>query len=106
MSRAALLLALLALVATVVFGPAGCAPSDVCAELCTAARDRYEGCLEAGGLTWGASVGYESAAEYDDWCETFSWELRELGQADSCGDRLALVEGGECSEYYDAWAVE
>lgn len=98
-----------ALVALLLLGlplAGGCAAPDVCAELCTAARDRFEGCLEAGGLTWGASVGYESAADYDNWCDTFAWELRELGQADTCAERQALVEGGTCSDYYDAWAVE
>lgn len=84
----------------------GCADADDCARMCTAARSRFEGCLQESGSTWGTSVGYESALDYDNWCETFSWELRELGQADTCTDRLALVEAGNCTEYYDAWAVE
>lgn len=84
----------------------GCAPSDACPAMCVAARDRFEACLDAEGLTYGESVGYESAADYEDWCDTFSWELRALSQADSCAARLPIFEEGTCADYHDAWEVE
>lgn len=103
------------LVAAALLG--GCAPADACAEMCTAALARFETCIEADGREWGESVGYADAADYTNGCETFTWELRELGQADTCATRLAVFRGdaseGEdadgdaaCVEYYDAWGVE
>ncbi len=94
----------------------GCAPADACAEMCTAALDRFQTCIEADGRTWGDSVGYADPADYENGCDTFVWELRELGQADSCATRLAVFRGSEaedgangdaaCVEYYSAWEVE
>lgn len=85
---------------------AACAAPDVCTEMCTAAGDRFDACLVEGGVTWGASVGYESAADYDNWCDTYAWELRELGQDYTCADRQTLIEEGSCADYYEAWAIE
>ena len=87
------------------FALTACTP-DVCAEMCVAAQDRFEACLEEGGLSWGASVGYDSPSDYENGCETFAWELRELGQAETCGARLETFEDGTCSDYHDAWGVE
>lgn len=80
-----------------------CAPADDCDAMCVAARERFSGCMEESGLEWGASVGYADAADYDDWCATYTWELRQLGRADACAERLPVFEGGTCDDYYDAW---
>jgi hypothetical protein len=92
---------LLALAAGIVL--AGCASSDACPAMCDAARDRFAACLEESGLEWGASVGYEDANDYDNWCGTYTWELRQLGEADSCAERLPVFTDGTCDDYYDAW---
>jgi hypothetical protein len=74
--------------------------------MCGAARSRFEACLDASGLEWGASVGYTDAEDYDDWCATYSWELRQLGEAATCAEKLPVFEEGTCDDYYDAWASE
>lgn len=87
---------------------AGCGDSAAvaCSEMCDAALDRFEACLDESGQDWGASVGYESPTDHANACETFAWELRELGQGDSCAARRATFADGTCDDYYDAWEVE
>lgn len=80
-----------------------CSP-DACDAMCDAALVRYEACLAEWGLEWGASVGYADASDYRNWCDTWSWEARQLGEADQCEEvRTALLEG-TCDDYPDAWS--
>lgn len=81
-----------------------CAPPDACDALCDASLDAFSACLYARGQDWGPDVGYEDAADYADWCATYTWELRQLGESDTCDARLdALAEGG-CDGHAAAWA--
>jgi hypothetical protein len=82
---------------------AGCAPDDACAQMCDAALDSFEGCLDERGTEWGASVGYSSPADYRNWCETYSWELRQLGEVDQCAQLRDAVTGVDCAGYASAW---
>jgi hypothetical protein len=82
-----------------------CAP-DACDALCDAGLTRFQGCLDEAGLEWGASVGYEDPADYEGWCATYTWELRQLGQADSCADRTSALEAATCADYGQVWEVE
>lgn len=93
---AAPLLLLLALLA-------GCAPADACDPMCDAAAARFAACLDEEGRTWGDAVGYADEDDYDDWCATYTWELRQLGAADTCAEKLPVFEDGTCTDYYDAW---
>lgn len=80
-----------------------CDPPDACVPMCVAARERFAACLEEEGLEWGPAVGYADAADYDDWCATWAWELRQLGQADTCAARIPTFETGTCDDYHAAW---
>jgi hypothetical protein len=80
-----------------------CAPDDGCDAMCVAALDRYGGCIEEAGLTWGESVGYTSAADFTDWCETWVWEARQTGLATTCEEKRVTFTDGTCDDYYDAW---
>lgn len=81
-----------------------CAPDDRCDAMCDAAKDRFEACLEEAGLEWGSSVGYEDPVDYANWCQTWAWEARQLGEADQCAAMETTFRDGTCAEYYDAWA--
>ena len=85
----------------------GCAPDDSCASLCAHAHSKFASCLEERDAEWGTSVGFSSAADFDDWCSTFVWEERELGTSASgeltCADRQAIIDDGDCSAWYTAW---
>jgi hypothetical protein len=81
-----------------------CAPDDACDAMCDAARVTFEACMEERGLTYGESVGYVDAADYDDWCDTWSWETRILEEQATCADKLAVFETGDCDAYYEAWS--
>jgi hypothetical protein len=81
-----------------------CAPPDECDAMCDAALDRYGACIEENGLEWGESVGYTSPADFTTWCETWTWEARQLDEAGSCVTKLATFEEGTCADYYAAWA--
>lgn len=83
----------------------GCAPDDACEAMCDAARASFEGCLDERGATWGASVGYTSESDYAGWCETYTWELRELGEAEQCAQVLDAVSGADCAGYAAAWGT-
>jgi hypothetical protein len=86
---------------------AGCGSPDECPAMCAAARERYAGCIDAAGQAWGGDgVGYASAADYDDWCATWTWEVRELGEEAQCADKRPIFEDGTCEDYYDAWSGE
>ena len=86
----------------------GCASleGDACAGMCDAALARFESCMDESGLEYGASVGYTDAVDYADWCDTWTWELRQLGQAASCDARRVVFEDGTCDDYLDVWEVE
>lgn len=71
--------------------------------MCAAALDRFEGCMEASGLEWGSMVGYADAADYRNWCETWTWEARQLGEAASCAEKLDTFREGTCDDYYATW---
>lgn len=81
-----------------------CAPDDRCEAMCDAALSRFEVCLGEGGLEWGASVGYQGPADYQNWCETWTWEVRQLGEQDQCATKEAVFADGTCEEYYAAWS--
>lgn len=78
----------------------GCA-ADRCEAMCDAAILRYEACMEERGLSWGDA--YADEADYRDWCDTWSWEQRQLGTADRCEENEAVFESGNCAEYDAAW---
>lgn len=79
--------------------------SDACDAMCDAARERFAACLAEDDLEWGPGVGYADADDYDDWCATYAWELRQLGEADACAEKLPIFEEGTCDDYADAWAA-
>jgi hypothetical protein len=81
-----------------------CAGPDDCDAMCAAAVDRFEGCLDERGLEWGESVGYADAVDYDNWCGTWTWEVRQTGATDQCTPKLAVFRDGDCDAYYAAWA--
>lgn len=81
-----------------------CAPDD-CDALCDAALVRFEACLAERGETWGPSVGYTDAADYANWCATYAWELRQLGEADTCAETRTTLEGGTCEDAAAAWST-
>lgn len=81
-----------------------CAPDD-CAAMCDAALVRFEACLEERGEAWGPEVGYTDAADYENWCATYTWELRQLGEADTCAEKLPMFEDGTCDDYDAAWSA-
>lgn len=80
----------------------GCA-DDACVAMCDAGLERFEACLEEDGQQWGESVGYADAADYRDWCETYTWELQTLGEADTCASRRDALVSGTCDDYGAAW---
>lgn len=82
----------------------GCAPADRCDAMCDAALARFSACMEERGLTWGASVGYADAEDYANWCDTWAWEQRQLGEEAVCEEREATFRDGDCDAYYAAWA--
>lgn len=81
----------------------GCAPDDGCAATCDVALARYEACLPEWGLEWG--VAYEDAADFRNWCDTWAWEQRQLGQADRCAEVTGALEDADCMGYAAAWSV-
>lgn len=78
-----------------------CAPPDACDVMCDAALVRYEGCMEEQGLEWGNNFADE--ADFHDWCDTWSWEQRQLGEEGRCEDMTPVFEDGTCAEWFDAW---
>lgn len=80
-----------------------CALDDDCEEMCDAAAASFAACLDDRGESWGAPVGYTSPTDYAGWCETYSWELRELGEAGQCARILDAVTGADCAGYANAW---
>lgn len=77
--------------------------SDSCDAMCDAALARFSACLEEGGLEWGDSVGYESPTDYTNWCATWTWEARELDEADTCETKRTVFTEGDCAAYRAAW---
>jgi hypothetical protein len=45
------------------------------------------------------------ADDYLDWCGTYVWELRQLGQADTCDTRLDALSAGGCDGHTAAWTL-
>ncbi len=85
----------------------GCAPrEDPCETLCVHAEEKFSACLAESGLEWGASVGFTSAADFQDWCDTYVWEEQELGREGWCDDRQAIIDDGDCAAWYTAWGEE
>lgn len=82
-----------------------CAPADSCAAMCDAALARYSTCLEERGLSWGPQVGYDGPEDYANWCDTWAWEQRQLGEEAVCDDKLPTFRDGDCDAYYAAWAT-
>lgn len=71
---------------------------DACTEMCDAALVDFEGCLAENGLEWGVSVGYADADDYLNWCDTYSWELRQLGEESTCASRRTILREASCSD--------
>ena len=96
---------------------AGCGAPTECDELCAAALDTVEVCLDEWGLQWGESFGYLDPDDHANWCETFIGEQLELGQArwgageghervvTVCLEQAALLEDRSCTEYAASWDV-
>ena len=82
----------------------GCGPPDACDAMCDAALVRYAACLEEAGLEWGPSVGYTDPADYTNWCETWSWEARQLDEAGTCAEKREVFLEGTCDDYWAAWS--
>lgn len=88
-----------------------CAQPDACDTLCAHARSAFEACLDAQGADWGASTGFTSADDFDDWCDTFVWEEQQLDAArgpgdpaaPTCSERQAVIDDGDCAAWYTAW---
>lgn len=53
------------------------------------------------GLAWGDA--YADAADYQDWCQTWAWEARELGEAERCEAMESAFTDGDCEAYDNAW---
>ena len=85
-------------------GLLACTPSDDCDAMCGAALERFTSCLAEGGQSWGDGVGYADEADYEDWCSTWTWEQRQLGEAAACSEKLVAFEDGDCNGYYAAWS--
>lgn len=82
---------------------AGCRADDGCEQLCVHAEEKFSACLEEKDAEWGASVGFTSEPDFQDWCSTFIWEERELGRGDQCPARQAVIDDGDCAAWYTAW---
>jgi hypothetical protein len=82
----------------------GCPAQDDCAAMCDAAEGRYESCMAERGLAWGDA--YEDEQDYRNWCDTWAWEARQLGEADRCAAMLPAMEEGTCEDYDAAWSLE
>ena len=76
---------------------------DGCEQLCARAEEKFSSCLDEGGTSWGTSVGFTSEADFANWCSTFTWEEEELGRADQCDERQAVIDEGDCAAWYTAW---
>ena len=81
-----------------------CAPDDDCAAMCDAALSGLESCLAAEGREWEGS-GWESPEDFANWCDTWSWEQRQLGQEATCAEKLPELRDGDCDAFYAAWAT-
>lgn len=75
--------------------------ADPCADMCVAAQGRYEVCMEERGLTYGMT--YEDAADYQNACETWVWEARQLGETPACAEMTRTFEEGSCEDYDASW---
>jgi hypothetical protein len=74
---------------------------DPCVAMCVAAQARYEVCMEERGLTYGMT--YADAADYQNACDTWVWEQRQLGEEPACVDMTTTFDEGTCEEYDAAW---
>lgn len=81
----------------------GCGPDPACVAMCEAAESRYTTCLADAGLDWGAEVGYQSAADYANWCATWVWEMEQTGGDPACAARRRVFATGTCADYYESW---
>jgi len=74
--------------------------------MCAQAEVRYGSCLDGWGLSWDAA-GYEDAADFQDACLTWVWEMGlleadagETGVVDSvCEDRSLVFSSGTCDDF-------
>ncbi len=95
---------------------AGCASSSPsCDSVCGVALPAFEACLVEWGGAWGATFGYTDAADYDDWCVTWTFEQRQLAAtAEDSAEAEALLDArcvaleeslaeGPCSDYWGLW---
>lgn len=82
---------------------AALAPTDACDTLCGHAQSRFEECLADNGLEWGTSVGFTSELDFADWCDTYVWEERQLDGGAQCASRQAIIDAGDCADWYTAW---
>ena len=53
---------------------------DACDDLCPVALGAYEICQQEWGLSYGAPGTYESADDYENWCDTWNVERRLLAE--------------------------
>ena len=71
--------------------------------------------MEEWGLSYGASVGYEDADDYDSWCSTWVMEQRLLVETaedpasaetsldERCSAQISLLQDGDCFSYWGMW---
>ncbi|HND30018.1 MAG TPA: hypothetical protein PKY30_15345 [Myxococcota bacterium] len=79
-----------------------CAP-DPCVDYCTGAHDFFVGCLQTEGQAWATGMGYADAADFDNACGTWSWELERLHQTRACD--LSRLQNPSCDDIYLLWEL-
>lgn len=70
-------------------------------------------CLADAGLDWQAA-GYDNGLDYQDSCDAWAWQLRELegaaeapGKTDAtCSARADLIEDTDCDAFFElSWTT-
>jgi hypothetical protein len=71
--------------------------------------------MDEWGLTYGATVGYADADDYDDWCSTWVMEQRLLAETaldpesgiaeleTRCIETIETLEADRCLDYWGLW---
>lgn len=85
---------------------AACGGGEVCGSVCTVAQATFESCLDTRGQEYGASVGFESAEDFANWCDTWAWEQEQMGTESVCQTTLDALAGGDCAAWQAAWSAE
>lgn len=85
---------------------AGCGGEDACVSVCTVAQATFEACMDSRAQEYGPTVGFESAEDFANWCDTWAWEQEQMGTEGVCQDALETLSGGDCAAWQAAWSVE